>query len=111
MYLCSLIDDALSAKAKFTKYVYCIFNRSIKSDICRRLFNTVFPNGLDDGSLKVGGGPSNQYGLFGMLLGNQDSSKPFEPEGPLEEFIVSGAAFGMSSYIFYLVNPSHTADH
>ena len=83
---------------------------SIKSDICQRLFNTVFPNGLDNGSLRVGGS-SNQYGLFGILLGNQDSFKSFEPEGPLEEFIVSGTAFGMSSYILYLVNLSHTAGH
>jgi hypothetical protein len=101
MYLYSLIDDALSAKAKFTKYVDCVFNGSVKSDICRRLFNTVFPNGLDDGSLRVGGS-SNQYGLFGMLLGNQESFKSFEPEGPLEEFIVSGTAFGTSSYISFI---------
>ena len=72
-------------------------------NIRQRLFNTVFPNGLDGGASTVGGS-SNQYGLFGMLLWNQDGSKPFKPEGPLEEFIVSGAAFGTSPFILYWIN-------
>ena len=55
-----------------------------------------------------------QDGIFQRLIGrgrtvaSDASHTPFEPEGPIEELIVSGAAFGID--IYSIINFSHKCD-
>ncbi|KAF8328512.1 hypothetical protein F5887DRAFT_1007566 [Amanita rubescens] len=81
------VMSLLNARSKFTK-----------------LYNTVFPNGLDSDHVPLtvgGGGPPSNNSLFRFISSSKDrggSTEPFIPQGPLEEFIVSGTAFGFGLF-------------
>ncbi|KAF8888312.1 hypothetical protein BD779DRAFT_1611355 [Infundibulicybe gibba] len=82
------------AHSKFTKYVY----------------KTVFPNGLDGYHTPSAGTPalSRNSSFFGRWTGAATLAPPSPglqatfPDGPVEELIVSGTAFGGFLFIFLL---------
>ncbi|KAK2459446.1 hypothetical protein APHAL10511_008557 [Amanita phalloides] len=107
----------------YVGYMRCIYAMKSAHSKFTKLFKTVFPNGIDavdeshrvrrsssDMSSMHSAPPTPRYGLFTMLngvIGRGGTSTPnpqhmqFEPEGPIEELIVSGTAFGYG--IFNLI--------
>ncbi|KAF8634528.1 hypothetical protein AX15_000828 [Amanita polypyramis BW_CC] len=75
----------------YVGYMRCLVAMKSAHSKFTKLFKAVFPNGL---GTSTNGNTFRRFIGRGSTTSSDGSHTPFEPEGPIEELIISGTAFG-----------------